>query len=68
MKRDNKHLIHVDTNWIDKKIDGRGGFYGHNGEGSLAIIYGICGKNFLQVFGYNIILRFKYLKRKLRFK
>ena len=55
--------MHVDDEWISKKIDGHGGSYGCNDINGLARIGYIGHKNSYQVFGYNVILFFKYLKR-----
>ena len=57
--------MHVDEEWIGKKIDGHGGSYGHSSITGLAYIGYIGNKNSVQVFWYNVILFFKYLKRLL---
>lgn len=54
---------HVDDAWINKKIDGHGGLYTFSKSNGLAVIGYIGHKNRIQVFGYNIILFFKYLRR-----
>ena len=54
---------HVDDDWINKMIDGHGGSYRVNKPNGLAVIGYIGHKNRIQVFGYNIILFFKYLRR-----
>ena len=57
--------MHVDDEWIIKKIDGHDGSYRCNDIDGLARIGYIGHKNSYQVFGYNVILFFKYLKRLL---
>jgi len=52
---------HIDDEWITKKIDGHGGAYMCNSINGLVVIGYIGHKNRIQVFGYNIILFFKYL-------
>ena len=57
--------MHADYEWFSKKVAGHGGSFFHNGEDGLARIGYIGHKNSYQVFGYNVILLFKYLKRLL---
>lgn len=57
---------HVDQAWIYTKIGGHGGSFGSNGPYDLARIGYIGNKNFIQVFWYNIILYFRYLKRRFK--
>jgi len=67
-KAKTKHLYvdHVDNDWIRDKIGGCGGSWGCNGPYSLAFISHIYNKNFLLIFWYNMILYFRYLKRRIR--
>ena len=55
---------HVDNTWITIKTNGHGNSYFYSSITGLAIIKYIGNKNRIQVFGYNVILFFKYLKRK----
>jgi hypothetical protein len=59
---------HIDSDWIERIIDGHGGCIRCNSYKGLARITYIGHKNSIQVFGYNVILFFKYLKRLLNIK
>lgn len=58
-----KYKHHVDYDWINQKIDGQGGSYGCNSIKGLATLFHIGNQNYIQVFSYNVILFFKYLKQ-----
>lgn len=59
------HVDHVDYDWITKKIDGHGGAYSYDSPDGKVTICSIFGKNRIQIFWYNLILYWKYLKRKV---
>ena len=57
-------MNHVDYDWISKKIGGHGGTYScYTNTGIIRIGY-IGSTSKIKVFWYNVILFFKYLKRK----
>jgi hypothetical protein len=56
---------HADYDWINKKVNGHSSVYGYKQPRGLAVIYGIYGKTRAQIFWYNVILLFKYVKRKV---
>jgi hypothetical protein len=57
---------HVDANWINEKINCHGGGFSFRTSHGLAIIHFIGNKNRIQLFGYNIVLFFKFLFRILK--
>lgn len=59
-------IEHVDYKWFENKVEGHGGSLGYSSRYGLAHIGYIGHKNAVQVFVYNIILFFKYLKRVIR--
>lgn len=63
-KKGKDFIPHEDILWINSKIGGHGGSYNYNSINGLATIYYIGNKNKLQVLWYNIILYFKFLKRR----
>lgn len=58
---------HVDSEWINKKIDGHGGSFSYNSYEGLVVIRYIGHKSRIQIFVYNVILFFKYLLRNYQF-
>ena len=63
-KREVKHKEHIDYKWIKNKINGHGGGYFYDKTDRIIIIDWIYGKNFIQIFYYNVRLFIKYLIRK----
>lgn len=59
-------LYHVDAKWINEKINCHGGGFSFRTSNGLAIIHFIGNKNRIQLFGYNIVLFFKFLFRILK--
>ena len=62
------HEFHVDNDWVYSKIGVHGGSFTYSTAKGLAKIGYIGSKNELQIFGYNIILYFKYLYRHFIYK
>jgi hypothetical protein len=60
--------LHVDFDWINRKIGTHGGIYHFDSENGLARIGYIGSTSRIKVFGYNVILFFKYILRKWRQK
>ena len=56
----------IDYEWANKKfnLENHGAVYTYNNKYSRLYIDSIYGKNKLQIFWYNIILLFRYLRRK----
>ncbi len=56
---------HADYDWINRKINGHGGFYIYNqyDPNSLARIGYTGNGTYIMISIYNIILLFRYLKR-----
>lgn len=59
------YIPHIDSDWINKKIDGHGGAFTYNNKYSCAKIDYIGSTSSLRIFYYNIILWLKYVKRNI---
>jgi hypothetical protein len=58
-------MHHIDDDWVHKKINGHGGAFLYSSSIGLMHIDYIGSTSRIKVFGYNVILFFKYLKRML---
>ncbi len=60
-----KRNTHPDIDWVDERINGRGGSYSYTGtDGLLQIIY-IGDSNRVEIWRYNFQLLLRYCRRKL---
>lgn len=57
---------HVDSDWINKKINGKGGCFSYNTAKGRARISYIGGTSKLKIAYYNFILLIKAIKRKYK--
>jgi hypothetical protein len=62
---DYKHVDHIDNDWILNKIGSHGGSHSYSSPSGLARIGYIGSTGKLKIWYYNLILLFKYIKRKL---
>lgn len=57
---------HIDHEWIYSKFNGQGASFKYYGKYGIAKIGYIYGVNKIQIFIYNTILWFKWIKRKYK--
>lgn len=61
-------MKHPDEEWISNKTNGHCGMWSCNGINTIAKIGSIYGKNKIQIFYYNMLLKIRYIHRKYKNK